>query len=72
MKWVLIFFLASNPQDYRAHTGYIQQENCQKAQARYTAIFSESGGAMRAECRPIDQVQIKRPSKVVVKHYTVD
>ena len=72
MKWVLIFFLASNPQDYKPHTGYIQQANCEKAQARYTAIFSESGGTMRAECRRVEDVQLKRPSRVVVKHYTVD
>jgi hypothetical protein len=72
MKWVLIFYLASNPQDYRPHTGYIQQENCHQAQQRYSKIFSESGGTMRAECRRVEDVQIRRPSNIMVKHYVLN
>ena len=72
VNWVLVFALAGNPGDYRIHTGYNKEENCQKAEARYTQIFKESSSKLTAECRPKAQIQLNRPTTVVYKHYIID
>ena len=72
VNWVLVFFMAGQPQDYKIHTGYNKQENCQKAEARYTQIFKETGSKLKAECRPRAEIQLKRPTSVVYYKETVD
>jgi hypothetical protein len=71
VNWVLVFFLAGQPQDYKIHTGYNQQLNCVEAQERYSGIFLASGSKMRAECRPRNQVQVGRPTTVAYSKHTV-
>jgi hypothetical protein len=70
MKWVLVFYLM-NPQDYKIHTAYIHQENCIKAQERYSGIFATTGSRMQAECRRENQIQLRRPTTVVYFKDTV-
>jgi hypothetical protein len=72
VNWVLVFALAGNPGDYKIHTGYNKQENCQRAQARYSEIFKESTSKLQAECRPRAQIQLNRPTTVVYKHYVIE
>lgn len=72
VNWVLVFFVAGTPQDYKIHTAYKYQENCVKAEARYREIFAGSAGRMQAECRPRNEIQVNRPTSIVVKHYTVE
>lgn len=72
VNWVLVFALAGNPQDYKIHTGYKYQENCQRAEARYTQIFKESSSTLRAECRPRAEVQLRRPTSVVYYKQTLE
>lgn len=72
MKWVLVFFLAGNPQDYKIHTAYIHDYNCQNAQARYTQIFADSSSKMRAECRKETQIQLRKPTSIVYYKQTIE
>lgn len=72
VNWVLVFALAGNPGDYRVHTGYKHQENCEKAQARYTQIFKESSSMLQAQCRPRADVQLRRPTSVVYYKQTIE
>lgn len=72
VNWVLVFALASAPGDYKVHTGYNQQENCQKAEARYTQIFKGSGSKLQAECRPRAEIQLKRPTSIVYSKHTIE
>ena len=72
VNWVLVFALAGNAGDYKVHTGYNQQENCQKVEARYTQIFKESGSKLQAECRPRAEIQLKRPTSIVYFKHTID
>jgi hypothetical protein len=72
MKWVLVFFMAGNPQDYKIHTAYIHDYNCQSAQTRYTQIFNQTGGGMQAECRRENQIQLRRPTSIVYYKQTID
>jgi hypothetical protein len=71
VNWVLIFFIAGQPQDYKIHTGYNKQINCVEAQERYSNIFLQTGSSMRAECRPRNQVQVGRPTTVAYSKHTV-
>ena len=72
MKWVLVFFLASNPQDYKIHTAYIHQENCNRAQTRYTEIFKTTNSRMQAECRTENNIQLHRPTSIVYFKRTIE
>jgi hypothetical protein len=72
VNWVLVFALAGNPGDYKIHTGYNKQENCQTAQARYSQIFKESDSKMVAECRPRNQIELRRPTSVVYYKKTIE
>jgi hypothetical protein len=72
VNWVLVFALAGNPGDYKVHTGYNKQENCQRAQARYSEIFKESTSKLKAECRTRAEIQLNRPTTVVYKHYVIE
>jgi hypothetical protein len=71
VNWVLVFFLAGQPQDYKIHTGYNKPANCIEAQERYSGIFLTSGSKLQAECRPRNQVQVGRPTTVVYSKHTV-
>jgi hypothetical protein len=71
VNWVLVFFIAGQPQDYKIHTGYNQQVNCIEAQERYSGIFLASGSKMMAECRPRNQVQVGRPTTIAYSKHTV-
>lgn len=71
VNWVLVFFIAGQPQDYKIHTAYNKQENCVTAQNRYRGIFQETGSKIQAECRPRDQIQVNRPTSIVYKKETV-
>lgn len=72
MKWVLVFFLSNNPQDYKIHTAYIHDYNCERAQARYVEIFKQAGGRMQAECRRESEIQLKRPTSIVYSKHTIE
>ena len=72
VNWVLVFFMAGQPQDYKIHTAYIKQENCITAQERYRGIFTTTNSKMQAECRPRNQVQVGRQSSVVYKKYRLE
>ena len=72
VNWVLVFALAGNAGDYKIHTGYNQHENCQRAEARYTQIFKESGSKLQATCRPRAEIQLKRPTSIVYFKHTID
>ena len=72
VNWVLVFALAGNPGDYKVHTGYNRQENCQKAEARYTQIFKDSESKLRAVCRPRAEIQLNRPTNVVYYKRTIE
>jgi hypothetical protein len=71
VNWVLVFFMAGQPQDYKIHTGYNQQINCVNAQERYSGIFLQAGSKMLVECRPRNQIQVGRPTTVTYSKYTV-
>jgi hypothetical protein len=71
VNWVLVFFMAGQPQDYKIHTAYNKQENCITAQERYSGIFLASGSKMMAECRPRNQVQVGRSTTVAYSKHTV-
>jgi hypothetical protein len=71
MKWVLVFALATNPQDYKIHTAYIHEYNCMSAQARYSQIFAETGSKLKAQCRKESEIQLRRPTSVVYYKETV-
>lgn len=72
VNWVLVFFMAGQPQDYKIHTAYNQQVNCVQAQERYSGIFLQTGSKVMAECRPRNQIEIGRPTTVAYKRYTLD
>jgi hypothetical protein len=72
VNWVLVFALVGNPGDYKIHTGYNKQENCQTAEARYTQIFKQSKSKLQAECRPRAQIQLRRPTSVVYYKETIE
>jgi hypothetical protein len=72
VNWVLVFFMAGQPQDYNIHTAYNKQINCVEAQERYSGIFLQTGSKMLAECRPRNQVQTSRQSSVVYKKYRLE
>lgn len=72
VNWVLVFFIAGQPQDYRIHTAYIKQENCITVQERYRGIFATTGSKMQAECRPRNQVELHRPTTIAYKHYILE
>ena len=72
VNWVLIFFMAGQPQDYKIHTAYNRQENCITAQERYSGIFLASSSKMIAECRPRNQVQTGRSSNIVYYKQTIE
>jgi len=72
VNWVLVFALAGNPGDYKIHTGYNKQENCQRAEARYQQIFKETGSKLQADCRPRAEIQLNRPTNVVYYKRTID
>ena len=72
MKWVLVFALAANPQDYKIHTAYIHQENCERAQARYSQIFAQTHSKLTAECRRENQIQLRRPTSITYSRHTID
>lgn len=71
VNWVLVFFMAGQPQDYKIHTAYNKHENCTVAQERYSGIFQQTGSKMQAECRPRNQIQVNRPTSIVYKKATV-
>jgi hypothetical protein len=71
VNWVLVFFVAGQPQDYKIHTGYNKQENCIVAQERYRGIFTTTQSKIQAECRPRDRIQVNRPTSIVYKKETV-
>jgi len=72
VNWVLVFALAGNPGDYKIHTGYNKQENCQRAEARYQQIFKETGSKLQTDCRPRAEIQLNRPTNVVYYKRTID
>ena len=72
VNWVLVFFMAGQPQDYKIHTAYNKQENCITAQERYRGIFTTTNSKMQAECRPRNQVQVGRPTTVAYKRYVLE
>lgn len=71
VNWVLVFFIAGQPQDYKIHTAYNKQINCVEAQERYSGIFLKAGSKMMAECRPRSQVQVGRPTTIAYSKHTV-
>ena len=72
VNWVLVFFMAGQPQDYKIHTAYNKQVNCVEAQERYSGIFLASGSKMMAECRPRNQVQVARTTNIVYFNRTIE
>ena len=72
VNWVLVFFIAGQPQDYHIHTAYNKQENCVTAQEHYRGIFTTTGSKLQAECRPRNQIQVGRPTSIAYKHYVLE
>ena len=72
VNWVLIFFIAGQPQDYKIHTAYNKQENCITAKERYRGIFTTTDSKMQAECRPRNQIQVKKPTSIVYSKHTIE
>lgn len=72
VNWVLVFFMAGQPQDYKIHTAYNKQENCITAQERYRGIFATTESKLQAECRPRNQVQVGRPTTIAYSKHTID
>jgi hypothetical protein len=71
VNWVLVFFMAGQPQDYKIHTAYNKQINCIEAAERYNGIFTSSKSDLKAECRPRNQVQVGRPTTIAYSKHTV-
>ena len=71
VNWVLVFFIAGQPQDYKIHTAYNKQINCIEAEERYTKIFMASKSDLKAECRPRNQVQVGRPTTIAYSKHRV-
>jgi len=71
MKWILVFYMFNNPVAYHPHWAFSNQEACQSKADRYANVYKQTGSDLKAECRPVAQVNLRNPNDIVVKQYTL-